>query len=133
MFDATMESFILPDDYNSDNSIIVINKSDLKKIDSNYLQLSILTRENIDELLQSLKVLVERKFNNYSSAVITRERHRVHLQECLNNLDLFSLDKELVLAAEDLRQAANELGAITGSISVDDVLDVLFSKFCIGK
>lgn len=40
---------------------------------------------------------------------------------------------DVVLAAEELRQAANSIGRITGRVDVEDVLDVLFSQFCIGK
>jgi tRNA modification GTPase len=39
----------------------------------------------------------------------------------------------LVFAAEELRYASQELGKVTGDIGIEDVLDVLFSKFCIGK
>lgn len=41
--------------------------------------------------------------------------------------------EDVVLAAEELRQAANALGRITGRVDVEDVLDVLFGQFCIGK
>lgn len=41
--------------------------------------------------------------------------------------------EDIVLAAEELRQAANSLGRVTGKIDVEDVLDALFGQFCIGK
>lgn len=68
------------------------------------------------------------------SPIITRERHRVHLQTCLDALNVFlSRPAQVDLAAEELRVAARALAAITGRIDVEDLLDVIFSDFCIGK
>ena len=51
----------------------------------------------------------------------------------LKNLDCFSLDNPLELASEDLRLAARALGQIVGTIDVEQILDEIFLKFCIGK
>ncbi len=71
-----------------------------------------------------------------SAVVITRERHRSHLIDtsraltaCARCLDA----EELVLAAEELRLAVQSLAAVLGRVDVEDVLDVLFTDFCIGK
>jgi tRNA modification GTPase len=66
---------------------------------------------------------------------LTRIRHREALSDCLVHLNRFQEypDKELVLLAEDLRMAARNLGVITGRVDVEDILDVIFSEFCIGK
>mmetsp|Transcript_6906 Transcript_6906/g.9744 ORF Transcript_6906/g.9744 Transcript_6906/m.9744 type:complete len:672 (-) Transcript_6906:47-2062(-) len=71
-------------------------------------------------------------------ALITRARHRQHVKDAVDALHRFdSLSKQgymaLDMAAEELRLAASELGRITGAVDVEDVLDVLFSDFCIGK
>ena len=71
-------------------------------------------------------------------AVITRARHRRHVELAANALDRFVMRSgqgymALDMAAEELRLAASELGRITGAVDVEDVLDVLFSDFCIGK
>ena len=71
-------------------------------------------------------------------AVITRARHRGHVQhavEALRKFDALSHEGAwaLDLAAEELRLAASELGRVVGAVDVEDVLDVLFSDFCIGK
>jgi tRNA modification GTPase len=50
-----------------------------------------------------------------------------------SNLERFSLAKNIEFAAEDLRLAIREIGKITGRIEVDDILDVIFAGFCIGK
>lgn len=67
--------------------------------------------------------------------VLTQARHRMHLQEALAALEAY-LDgppTALELRAEDLRQAAQAVGRITGRIDPEQVLDRLFSRFCIGK
>ena len=71
-------------------------------------------------------------------AVITRARHRRHVEASADALERFAVLSgqgymALDLAAEELRLAASELGRITGAIDVEDVLDVLFADFCIGK
>ena len=69
-------------------------------------------------------------------ALLTRERHRRHAAGCLVALDAF-LEAQgsmpIELAAEELRVAARELGRVVGAIDVEEVLDVLFRDFCIGK
>ena len=70
--------------------------------------------------------------------VITRARHRRHVMSASEALHRFQIRSgegymALDLAAEELRLAASELGRITGAVDVEDVLDVLFSDFCIGK
>ncbi|HCU59426.1 MAG TPA: tRNA uridine-5-carboxymethylaminomethyl(34) synthesis GTPase MnmE, partial [Alphaproteobacteria bacterium] len=65
--------------------------------------------------------------------LITRERYREALNDCLENLSNFSFDKEIELSAEDIRLAARALGKITGQIEVDEILDKIFGSFCIGK
>ncbi|GFY24374.1 tRNA modification GTPase GTPBP3, mitochondrial [Trichonephila clavipes] len=66
---------------------------------------------------------------------ITQERHRTYVQNCLQSLLEYDDDVEIdvAIAADKLRRAMNELGKITGKIRVDDILDVIFKDFCIGK
>jgi tRNA modification GTPase len=71
-------------------------------------------------------------------AVITRARHRRHVEAASEALARFEVlsgqgHMSLDVAAEELRLAASELGRITGAIDVENVLDVLFADFCIGK
>lgn len=69
-----------------------------------------------------------------NAALITRERHRQNLVECLSHLDRFLSDSySIEIAAEDLRRAVMAIGRILGRIDVEDVLDALFADFCIGK
>lgn len=79
-----------------------------------------------------------------AAPVITRARHREELEKCnealerfqgslLSCLTLEQLPHDIVLAAEELREAVKCIGRITGRVEMDDVLDVIFSDFCIGK
>ncbi|KAJ1957661.1 mitochondrial splicing system protein [Dipsacomyces acuminosporus] len=66
---------------------------------------------------------------------LTKIRYRQNLELCLAHLNAFkSIDEDLVvLAAEELRKASEAIGRITGKVGIEDVLDALFSQFCIGK
>jgi tRNA modification GTPase len=80
-----------------------------------------------------IKSLLETS-SDTGSALITRERHRRHLQLCAAHLETF-LERRLLLdsAAEELRLAAMELGRVIGRVDVEELLDVIFRDFCIGK
>lgn len=67
---------------------------------------------------------------------VTSARHRSHIEQCLNSLSTFSSHIEngdIVLAAEELRQASLSLGKITGKVDIEQLLDIIFRDFCIGK
>jgi tRNA modification GTPase len=71
-------------------------------------------------------------------AVITRSRHRRHVQDCVAALKRFEYLSgqgfmAVDMAAEEVRLATTELGRVVGAIDVEDILDVLFADFCIGK
>ena len=69
-------------------------------------------------------------------ALVTRERHRIKLNECLKEIDNFlkkDQNKDLELAAEDLRMATRHLGSIVGKVDVEEILGSIFKDFCIGK
>ena len=72
--------------------------------------------------------------NIINSTLITRERHRRHLQICADHLDCF-LNEHLLMdtSAEELRLAAIELGKVIGKVDIEELLDVIFHDFCIGK
>ena len=72
-----------------------------------------------------------------SSDLITRARHRKELEACVTALDgalsLLRVGGETALVAEELRHAARAVGRITGRVDVEELLDVVFRDFCIGK
>jgi tRNA modification GTPase len=67
------------------------------------------------------------------SPALTRARHRAALQEALTSLQRSCRAPTPELRAEDLRLAVRAIGRITGRVDVEDVLDVIFGAFCIGK
>ncbi len=99
------------------------------------LYVSAKTGEGMDALISLITGSAESGMAQEEAPVITRARHRDHLNECARSIDLFleSPGRELELRAEDLRRAAHAIGRITGRIDVEDVLDDLFASFCIGK
>ncbi len=126
-----------------ENAILVINKSDLleKDIDPeikklNHVLISIKENKNIEELILKIKNNLKNKFLTSDDILITRERHRQHLQQCLDYLNNFNQKKEIEdfdKAAEDLRLATRHLGMIVGKVDVEEILGSIFNDFCIGK
>ena len=79
---------------------------------------------------------LKKKFISSDDILITRERHRQHLQQCLDQLNNFNQKKEIEdfdKAAEDLRLATRHLGMIVGKVDVEEILGSIFNDFCIGK
>ncbi|MDB2358854.1 tRNA uridine-5-carboxymethylaminomethyl(34) synthesis GTPase MnmE [Candidatus Pelagibacter bacterium] len=125
------------------NAILVINKSDLidgeidpeiKKL--NHVLISIKENLNIDELILKIKNNLKNKFITSDDILITRERHRQHLKQCLEHLKNFNKKNEVEdfdKAAEDLRLATRHLGMIVGKVDVEEILGSIFNDFCIGK
>jgi tRNA modification GTPase len=65
---------------------------------------------------------------------LTRQRHRQALEGCLAALKRAQAQRRAPeLLAEDVRLAARALGRITGRVDVEDMLDIIFREFCIGK
>lgn len=97
------------------------------------LAISLLTNSGLDELIARIKQYIETSFSIGHSPVITHERYRYHLQNALNYFQNFAIPSTLDIRAEYVRLAANEIGRITGRIDLEEILDELFGKFCIGK
>lgn len=128
------ESDTVPADLKNESVISIWNKSDLYQgLPKNGLALSAKTGEGLDTLWDLIKQKLQETFSFKSEGVITRERYRVALKECLFSLQDSLKTEELELKAEDLRLAARALGRITGRIETDDLLDIIFRDFCIGK
>jgi tRNA modification GTPase len=87
-------------------------------------------------LLAQLAHQAEAFLGGAESALVTRERHRHALEEVLAALRRTQGGEDLLaqeLLAEELRIAARALGRLTGRVDVEDILDVIFRDFCIGK
>ncbi len=127
----------------SEKSIIVINKIDLgynninQQISKfNPIFISIKNETNLDELINRIKDKLKNKFVSSNESLITRERHRLSLEACLQNLKKFeekNSQEDFDKAAEDLRLATRHLGTIVGKVDVEEILGSIFSDFCIGK
>jgi tRNA modification GTPase len=97
--------------------------------------LSAKSGEGFDALLEQLTRHAETYLVGAESALVTRERHRRALEDVVAALQRAlrgDADREDLLA-EELRIAAQSLGRLTGRVDVEDVLDVIFRDFCIGK
>ena len=125
------------------NAILVVNKSDLlrNKLDQdvskfNHVLISLKDNLNIDRLISEIKNNLKSKFISEEDILITRERHRQHLIQCIDHLKKFlnkNDNKEFDMAAEDLRLATRHLGMIVGKVDVEEILGSIFNDFCIGK
>ena len=127
----------------SKNSLIVINKIDLgvdeigneiKKL--NPIKISIKDEKNLDKLINLIKENLKNKFISSENIFITRQRHRINLEQCVDSMKNFEKKKSLEdfdKAAEDLRLAARYLGMIVGKVDVEEILGSIFEDFCIGK
>jgi len=98
--------------------------------------LSGLTGTGMDELVAALSAYARDYFASVETAIVTRARHRRALDETVAALDRCLAEGESgreELIAEELRAAATTLGRLTGRVDVEDILDVIFRDFCIGK
>jgi tRNA modification GTPase len=96
------------------------------------LPISALTGEGIDKLLTLLGERVAQTYR-IEAPVLTRARHRQALEEAVASLRRSFSAALPELRAEDLRLALRSIGRITGAVDVEDLLDVIFRDFCIGK
>lgn len=132
-----------------DNAIVIVTKNDMieehneamfhVKHSANVIHapiyISAKTGNGIENLFAKLQDLVKEKMSPREAPALTRRRHLIALEKAIAHLDRFhgNAGIDAVLAAEDVRMAVREIGSITGRVSVEDMLDIVFSDFCIGK
>jgi tRNA modification GTPase len=127
--DSTPEQF-------GSTSLLVWNKADLAISPAGWLPVSAAKGWGIRELLAAIEKRVVDLAEGYEPVFITRERHRDALASTvtfLENAAAIAETRHLELIAEELRQAAVQLGRLTGRVDVEDLLDVIFRDFCVGK
>jgi tRNA modification GTPase len=135
LFDATLPLDAATLAWADDTALIVRTKADLlaAPLAEDSLLISTAANTGIDKLLAALTGRVASLFADRSTSPPTRERHRHHLQMASEALRRFTDLQTPDLAAEDLRIALTALGRITGRVDVEELLDVIFRDFCIGK
>jgi len=91
--------------------------------------------DGVAELVSALVSFAQDYFGANESGLISRERQRRLLQETANSLQrsIDTIGRGEEFAAEDLRMASYALGRLLGRVDVEDILDVIFREFCIGK
>ncbi|HEX7707507.1 MAG TPA: GTPase, partial [Thermoanaerobaculia bacterium] len=116
--------------------LVVYNKADVATVPTDELSISAQFGAGVDQLLQSLDLIVRSRFAAPEGALVN-ERQRGAVTECTLALEAAvagldsGLDEELVLV--DLYAASTALGRLTGAITTDEVLGQIFGSFCIGK
>ncbi|MDR3289709.1 MAG: tRNA uridine-5-carboxymethylaminomethyl(34) synthesis GTPase MnmE [Rickettsiales bacterium] len=123
-------------------TIIVKNKCDLEDdlkleitsvTNNDIIPISLKNNINIDIFIKTLQKKLEDIISPNIDITITNERYRNELKQALFYLKLVNFNEPLEICAENIRISAKHVGGITGKISIDELLDNIFSKFCIGK
>ena len=123
------------------DELIVINKTDTKKgskaNNPGWLEMSVRTGDGLSLVLERVGCVAIEKMASQSPSIITQSRHRMAINDCILSLrkarEGLSNGFGLELTSEDLRSATHAIGRITGRVDVEDLLDIIFKEFCIGK
>lgn len=118
------------------NSRLIHKNESRNHIDESQFNVSAETGDGVPELLSALEGQASGFLAGAESALITRARHRKALEDAVAALRRAAggpVAEREDLLAEELRLAAQALGRLTGRVDVEDILDVIFRDFCIGK
>jgi tRNA modification GTPase len=143
LMDATAPMAELPPELaaRGGDTLWVANKMDLRPEGvpvmrpDGMVAISAKTGRGIDELTRRVATIARQRLGADEHPALTQIRHRSNLESCCASLLAFVRggQQQLELRAEDLRQAANALGRLTGKVDPEEVLDQIFKRFCIGK
>ena len=113
---------------------MVWNKADIAASKTKAgLWVSAKTGEGLADLVEKLAKEAARRVRGGEAPVLTRARYRYALEEAAESLASVAQAMEPELAAEHVRRALRAIGRITGRVDLDELLDVVFRDFCIGK
>jgi tRNA modification GTPase len=132
LLDATAPAASLPQ-LPQEATLRVWNKADLAEGARGDLAVSVLTGQGMEELLARIGNIVQQRLEVGGAPAPTRERHRHAATQAAEALERSLSASAPELAAEEMRLAMRELGRITGRVDVEELLDVVFRDFCIGK
>lgn len=115
-------------------SIIVLNKCDEGAGNGDYLNISTQTGEGLNQLIEVVSRETEKLFEDIQNTPsLTRARHREALNEAVEHIDRALSGFSPDMIAEDIRLSVRAIGRIAGRTDVEDLLDIIFRDFCIGK
>lgn len=124
---------------NKNNNIVYfVAKADLlsetqcKEIEG-FNSLSTLSEQSLHGLITIIKERIKNEYHQKSYSLLCASRHLQEIENFYNNLARFNLNNDIIIATENIRNAVFALSNIIGNIDVEEVLDKIFSSFCIGK
>jgi tRNA modification GTPase len=125
----------------AERTLYVLNKVDLLPGDAattmpdDMIAISAKDGFGLSDLVSRLSAIAAERIGSREEPAITQVRHRQLIETCAESLGAFlgGSPRQVELRAEDLRRAASALGRITGRVDVEDVLDQIFARFCVGK
>jgi tRNA modification GTPase len=120
------------------NVLTIVNKNDQKRIlpqQKNEISISALNQNNIESIKQSIFDLVIKEKIDYQKTIVTNERQMEILSDSEKILDeiLASKNESMDIVALLIKSLWNTLGKITGECENERIIDLIFSKFCLGK
>ena len=117
------------------SDVIYVTSKDDKCSVKKGISISVTSDAGLAVLFEEIKRRIKSRIGNHETGLISRLRYRFALEECVSHLT-FVIDNnisDIELKAETLRHASDCIGRITGKIDVEDLLDIIFSEFCVGK
>jgi tRNA modification GTPase len=112
----------------------VSTKLDQLKPPLGWMAISARTGAGLDQLFEAILTRAKQRLGDGSTSLLLRQRHRDAVKAAMLHIEEgLAPKKPLEIVADDLRAAGRSLGRIVGAVDVEDVLDAIFSQFCIGK
>jgi tRNA modification GTPase len=134
-----INKFLTENKVNAKKSLVIINKSELsnnliyKKTKYNVEKVSIKEKRNLKSVFEHIESHIQLNYKIDNDLVYTRLRHKQNIVKAISFLRQAQLQKDIILMSENLRNSIHVLNEMIGSVNVEEVLDSVFTKFCIGK
>lgn len=118
------------------DTIVILNKIDKKKnIDDNknIIPISVKSGENFDKFWKVFTKKIKEKMSFSNDITMSQQRYKIALSNCVSELNQAIKEQQIDLKAEHIRLATENIGNITGEVYFNELLDEIFSSFCLGK